>query len=113
MAPIDFKKIFANRDKYPDTMKFTLGDGAEVSLADLREYDASVGGDLRKELDRQRLEKPAIVSHKCMLISKPSGVRYQLLQPPTPTPSKNMLRMRCSARLCSTCARLRKATRVS
>jgi hypothetical protein len=59
MAPIDFKKIFANRDKYPDTMKFTLGDGAEVSLADLREYDASVGGDLRKELDRQRLELDA------------------------------------------------------
>jgi len=52
--PTDFKKIFADKTKYPDTMKLVLGDGVEVTLAELRDYDASVGQALSKELETQR-----------------------------------------------------------
>lgn len=56
----DFKKLFADKAKYPDTLEIQVGE-ATVSLADLREYDASVGGELQKQMkalqdDRAKLE---------------------------------------------------------
>jgi len=49
MAKPNFKQLFADRTKYSDDIKFTLGD-AEVTLGDLRAYDSEVGGELQKQL---------------------------------------------------------------
>lgn len=49
----DFKKLFADTNKYPDTMTFKIGD-AEVSLGDMRQYDALYDGALKTELQKQQ-----------------------------------------------------------
>lgn len=55
-SPIDFKKLFANKDKYPDTIKIKIGDDSEMELGVLRAYDAENQGALVKELESKRAE---------------------------------------------------------
>lgn len=57
--PVDFKKLLTDKKAFPDDFKITLADGGEVSLSDLRAYNDSVGGELQKELERQRKELAA------------------------------------------------------
>lgn len=47
MPKQDLKNLFSDKKSFPDTMEITLGNGATVTLADLRAYNDSVGGELQ------------------------------------------------------------------
>lgn len=51
--PLDFGQIFRNKEKYPDTFKFKMGD-EEIELGVLRAYNEQANGDLVKELKAQQ-----------------------------------------------------------
>lgn len=53
---VDFKKLFADKAAYGDDLKITLANGNELTLGDLRAYNAQTGGELQKELDRQKAD---------------------------------------------------------
>ncbi len=87
---VDFKKLFADTTKYPDTIQLQLGD-ATVSLGDLRQYDASAGGALQAELklqqdalaaDRLKLEKAGEQVAQTYLALEAEKARLAGAQPP-------------------------------
>lgn len=46
---VDIKNLFSDKKGFPDEMEITLGNGATVTLADLRAYNTQTGGQLEAE----------------------------------------------------------------
>lgn len=53
---VDLKKLFTDKTAFPDDMEITLGNGATLTAADLRAYDAASGGALKAEMLKQQNE---------------------------------------------------------
>lgn len=56
---LDVKKLFRDRKTYGDDLTIDLGNGASMTLGDLRAYDEAMGGDLKKQMqaEKDNLEK--------------------------------------------------------
>lgn len=57
-AGFDIKKLFRDRKTYADDLTIDLGNGATMTLGDLRAYDEAMGGDLKKQMqaEKEKLE---------------------------------------------------------
>src|SRR4029077_18364684 len=52
---LDIKKLFRDRKTYADDLTIDLGNGASMTLGDLRAYDEAMGGDLKKQMESEKL----------------------------------------------------------
>ena len=55
---LDLKKLFKDKKTFADDLTIDLGNGATMTLGDLRAYDEAMGGDLKKQmkLEQDKLE---------------------------------------------------------
>lgn len=53
-TPIDFRKLFKDTSKYPDSLKIKIGDDSELELGVLRAWNNDNEGALVSELESQR-----------------------------------------------------------
>lgn len=51
---LDIKKLFKDKKTYADDLTIDLGNGASMTLGDLRAYDEAMGGDLKKQMEREK-----------------------------------------------------------
>src|SRR5262249_33778815 len=56
---LDIKQLFKNKKDFADDLTIDLGNGATMTLGDLRAYDVEMGGELQAQMQRDRdaLEK--------------------------------------------------------
>jgi hypothetical protein len=51
---LDINKLFRDKKNYADDLVIDLGNGASMSLGDLRAYNDAMGGDLKKQMQAEK-----------------------------------------------------------
>ena len=97
-APLDFKKLFKDAAKYPDSLKIKIGDDSEVELGVLRAWNTENEGALVTELESQRkvlaaestkidAARKEVAAQYLSVMDLKKQVEGQAPVPPTTTPA--------------------------